>query len=166
MSVRGRAAWRCGQLADVNGGGRDNGRGLATDGDLLKGGTGFVAIADFDSGAGPVGHAGGRIDGDLGAVLGGGCDGQAAASGRLGAFEAVLADVFADIDVLFDRQEAPFFGDRALVRPLAAVVGDAAFLVGDDDFDAVAEQGFADEGVVVLALGRVHAGDKGRRVAG
>ena len=84
----------------------------------------------------------------------------------MGAFEAVLADVFADIDVLFDRQEAPFFGDRALVRPLAAVVGDAAFLVGDDDFDAVAEQGFADEGVVVLALGWVHAGDKGRRVAG
>ena len=154
-----------GQLADVNGRGRDGGWGFALDRDLLKRGTGFVAIADFDPGAGPVGNAGGRVNGDLGTVFGIRCDRQAAASGSLGAFEAVLADVFADVDVLFDRQEALFFGDRALARPLAAVVGDAAFLVGDDDFDPVAEQGFADEGVVVLALGWVHAGDKGRRVA-
>jgi len=99
----------------------------ADDGDFLEG------RAGVDLRAGRVGHTPRQIGLDLRAERSfGKC--QAGTTGREGAFEAVLADVGVDVDEPLFRQKTVFANGAPFLAGFAAVIRDAAFLVGNDDF--------------------------------
>jgi len=130
---------------------------LAHDGHLLEAGTGLdvvaEVIADAHALAGAVVDAPGQIGVNLFSVIG--VDGrQSGAGGLLRAFEAVFADFARDVHEGFAREVAMLFDGLPLGAQHGAVMGDAALLVGDDDLDAIAEDGFLERSVIARALGR------------
>ena len=103
--------------------------------------------AGVELGAGGVVDAPGEIGLHFASEIGLG-EGQAGAAGGAGADEAMFAGVGVDVDVAL-RLEETFFADfGALVADAAAMEGDAAFLVGDDDLDAVFEHGRFEQAAV------------------
>ena len=131
-------------------------RAFARDDDLLEAGAGV------DAGAGAVVDAGGEVGLDLLAVVGID-DLQAGAAGLVGAFEAVFADLLGDVHVGLFADEAVVFLLGDFLAAFAAVEGDAALLVGDDDLHAVLEDDAFQHGLVFVAVGGVHADDAGPR---
>ena len=129
----------------------------AEDDDFLEGGAGV------ELGAGGVVDAPGEVGLHFGAEIGFG-ESEAGAAGGAGADEAVFADVGVDVDVV-PGVEKSFFADfGALIAGAAAVEGNAAFLVGDDDLDAVFEHGRFEQAAVIGAAGGIGAHDLDRFV--
>ena len=99
-----------------------------------------VLVAGADALAGAVVDAPRQVGVDLLAVIR--RDGrQARAGGGLGALQAILAHLRGDVHERLARQVAVLLDDLPLFPQLLAVVRDSAFLVGDHDLYAVAEDG-------------------------
>jgi hypothetical protein len=142
---------------------------LADDRHLLEARAGLDVGAGLVAGAhalaGAVVHAPGQVRVDLSAVVGL-YRGQARAGRRLGALQAVLADLLRDVHVRLARKVAVLLDGLALLLHDAAVVGDAALLVGDHDLDAVGEDRLLQHGAVGAALLGADLHDRQRAGAG
>src|SRR5690606_27495315 len=121
------------------------GGALADDGDLLERRT------RIQPGTRPVIDAPGQVSLDLGTVIGL-LDGQTRAAGLVRALQAELAHLGRDVHVRLAAHEAAAALFGALGTHAAAVIGDAAFLVGDDDLHAVTQDGALEQSFVGSAL--------------